>query len=117
MTLTVSASLVFTATSLGDTFTIKAAGSLGSFHWDPDVRRIAKNDRIKFKNPSSQSVQHNVKAYGGNWTYDRTLSSGEAVFRKFRRTGLFRFRCRFHSDRKNGEWVGMLGKVRVRNPG
>jgi len=116
LTLAVGAGLVFTAPSLGDTFKMKAAGSFGNFRWQPDVRHIPKNDKIKFKNPNSQSVQHNVKSYGGNWTYNKTISSGEAVTKKFRRTGVFKFRCRFHSTLNNGQCSGMCGKVRVHNP-
>ena len=108
--------LVLTGTSVADTFRVKMAGSFPNFRYQPDVRHIVKNDRIKFKNPNSQP-SHTVTAYGGNWSYDRTLSSGERVFKKFRRAGTFKFRCRFHSQMVDGQCNGMCGKARVHRPG
>jgi plastocyanin len=115
--LALGATFLFPGSSLGDTFRIRMAGSFPNFRYEPDVRRIHRNDRINFKNPESQFASHTVTAYGGNWQFDVTLSSGENVFRRFRRIGVFKFRCRFHSDLDQGVCTGMCGKVRVRRPG
>ncbi len=92
------------------------AGSYPDFRYEPRVRRIVRNDRIRFKNPDSQPSSHTVTAYGRNWNYDKTLSAGDAVRKRFRRRGVFKFRCRFHSDLEKGVCDGMCGKVRVRRP-
>ena len=107
--------MLFPATSIGDTFTIRMAGSFGSFHYQPDERHILKNDRIRFKNPDGQP-SHTVTAYGGNWSYNKTLQPGERVIKRFRRRGTFKFRCTFHSSLNNGVCTGMCGKVRVHRP-
>ena len=114
--LAVGVTLVFSAPSLGETFRIRMAGSFPNFHYQPDKREIHKNDRIRFKNPDAQP-SHTVTAYGGNWSFNKTLSSGEATAKRFRRAGLFKFRCRFHSEMENGVCEGMCGKVRVRRGG
>jgi plastocyanin len=114
--LAVGATFLFPGSSLGDTFRIRMAGTFGNYRYDPDVRRILRNDQIRFKNPESQTV-HTVTAYGGNWSYDKNLSGGESVLRRFRRVGVFKFRCRFHGDLEQGVCTGMCGKVRVRRPG
>jgi plastocyanin len=117
LALVIGATFLFEATSLGETFRIRMAGSFPNFRYEPDQRRIDRNDRIRFKNPASQAVSHTVTAYGGNWDYNKTLSSGETVTKRFRRTGLFKFRCRFHSTLENGVCKNMCGKVRVTRPG
>jgi plastocyanin len=114
--LAVSAALLFPATSRGDTFKVRMVGSFPDFRYKPDVRRIVRNDRIKFKNPEDQRT-HTVTAYGGNWFFDKTLSGGEKVFKRFRRRGRFKYRCRFHSKFERGECTGMCGRIRVRRPG
>jgi plastocyanin len=108
--------LLLPASSQGETFKVRMAGSFPDFRYDPDVRRILKRDRINFKNPEDQ-VTHTVSAYGGNWNFDKTLSGGENVIKRFRRRGLFKYRCRFHAEIKSGECEGMCGRIRVRRPG
>jgi plastocyanin len=114
--LSVGIAFLFPAPSLGDTFRIRMAGAFENYRYEPDFRRIVKNDRIRFKNPDSQPL-HTVTAYGGNWRYDKTLSGGEKVVRRFRRRGVFTFRCRFHSEMKSGVCEGMCGEIRVRRRG
>ena len=87
--------------------------------WDPGTLRIPKGKRVVWKNPiSSISGQtHNVRAYGGNWTYKKALPLGGSVTRRFRRVGTFRFLCTIHGSlrRVDGKLVcrDMCGKVRV----
>lgn len=110
--LAVSAVVVIPGTSIGETSRFKAAGSPGSFHWQPTSRTIHKGDRIVWKNPTSAS--HSVTAYGGGWSKDTTIASGERTHFKFRKAGTFHFRCKFHSTLTNGACSGMCGTVTVK---
>ncbi|HEX2294481.1 MAG TPA: hypothetical protein VHN37_04150 [Actinomycetota bacterium] len=100
------------AASLGDTARFKASGC-GNPTWEPGGRRIAKGDRIVWKNPTD--CQHTVTAYSGSWSKNTTLSSGESTRHRFRKAGTFRFRCTIsgHSSIDDGKCTGMCGRVRV----
>jgi plastocyanin len=100
--------------TLGATKVFRAEGSAGDFSWSPTSQTIAKGDAIKWRNPLSGS--HKVVAYSTNWSYDRTIPAGEAVRKRFRKRGTFRFRCTFtgHSTLTDGVCSGMCGKVVVR---
>jgi plastocyanin len=111
----ITAGLVLTpASSLADTKRFRAAGQVGSFRWEPTVRRIAKRDRIVWKNPTGTS--HTVTAYGGRWSKNTLLSPGEKTAKRFRRAGVYKFRCTIagHSSLQSGQCSGMCGRVRVR---
>lgn len=109
----VTATLVFPGTSIGETSRFKAAGSPGSFHWQPVSRTIDKGEKIVWKNPTS--TKHSVTAYGGGWSKDTTIASGERTSFKFKKAGTFTFRCKFHSTVNNGECSGMCGTVVSKN--
>jgi plastocyanin len=100
-----------TAPAYSDTLGIRAAFSEGRYVWRPARRAIAVNDRIRWRNPTG--VTHNVVAYGGNWSYNKTLSPGTGVRRQFGRRGIFRFRCTFHSVKTSSGCSGMCGRVTV----
>jgi plastocyanin len=72
--------------------------------------QIERGSRIKWR---ATSLTHTVTAYGGNWSFNKTISGGDTVNRKFKKRGTFLFRCRFHSTLVNGVCHGMCGKVRV----
>jgi plastocyanin len=76
------------------------------------VRRIHRNDRIRWVN--NQGTNHNIRSYGGNWRYRRSLGPGTRRSKRFRRRGNFKFRCSIHSSLSNGQCSGMCGRVRVR---
>ncbi|MGZ5214045.1 MAG: cupredoxin domain-containing protein [Actinomycetota bacterium] len=80
-------------------------------HWSPTTVRISRGDTIKWR---AVSGSHTVSAYGGNWAFNKQLSTGEVEDRTFRRAGTFRFRCTIHSTLTNGQCSGMCGKVVVR---
>lgn len=80
-------------------------------HWSPTTVRISKGDVIKWR---AVSGIHTVSAYGGNWSFNKHLSTGDVEDRTFRRAGTFTFRCMFHSTLTNGHCSGMCGKVVVR---
>lgn len=100
-------------TSLGDTARFKASGCAEDPSWEPGVRRIAKGDRIVWKNPTQ--CQHTVTAYSGKWSKDTVLSPDESTRRRFRRAGVYKFRCTTtgHSVVQDGKCTGMCGRVRV----
>lgn len=100
-------------TSLGDTRRFKAAGCTENPHWEPMKRRISKGDRIVWKNPAS--CDHTVTAYSGRWSKSTALPPGDKTAKRFRRTGIYKFRCltRGHSVLENGVCTGMCGRVRV----
>jgi len=107
--------LLVDASSFAVTRTFTATGDVGSWAWTPTRRRIHRGDRIRWTNPTS--VSHKVVAYGGNWSYDRTVPSGETIRKRFRRRGRFRFRCTIpgHSELSaDGVCSGMCGRVVVR---
>lgn len=80
--------------------------------WKPAFRHITKGNTIKWKNPASNDVSHTVTAYKG-FKKDVTIAPGEATTKRFRRTGVFKYRCRFHSQLADGECRGMCGTIHV----
>jgi len=99
---------------------INAAGSPGAWRWDPGIRRIHKGDRIVWANDTSAS--HRVTAYRGSWSKDSAIAPGETTRKRFRKRGLFKFRCTVgegtaaaHSTlNSDGTCNGMCGRIRVR---
>ena len=102
------------ASSPGATFRVRAAGSPGSFRWDPDFRHITKGNRIKWTNPTDYS--HRVVAYKGRWSKETTIAPGETTRKRFRRAGTYKYRCTFagHSTlSSDGTCSGMCGTIHV----
>ncbi|MFN2388754.1 MAG: hypothetical protein ABR575_04005 [Actinomycetota bacterium] len=79
--------------------------------WDPSFRHITPGNVIVWKNPTNRT--HDVKAYGGNWTYYEIIRPGERTTKRFRREGAFKYRCRLHSTVRNGQCDGMCGVIHV----
>ncbi len=102
------------AASLGDTVGVRAAGSVGTWRWDPDFRHITKGDRVRWRNPTN--VTHRVVAYRGRWSKSTSIAPGESTSKRFRRAGSYLYRCtvtghsRLSSD---GTCSGMCGEVHV----
>lgn len=90
------------------TKTVRASG----VSWSPATVRISRSDVIRWR---AVSGTHTVTAYGGNWSFNKNLSTGDVEDRRFRRAGTFRFRCTIHSSLANGQCSGMCGKAVVRN--
>jgi plastocyanin len=93
--------------STAATYKIKAARKA----WKPAHRYLAKGDRVTWTNPTSR--RHNVVAYGGGWTKNTLLRPNQSTRRRFRRTGLYRYRCTFHSSLNRGRCRGMCGMIHV----
>jgi plastocyanin len=89
----------------------KTTRATGGNRWKPKHIYITKNDRVRWRNPTSRT--HDVTSMGG-WSYSTVLSPGEAARRRFRRTGTFRFRCARHSGIVDGQCRGMCGVIHVR---
>lgn len=104
----------FPGTSMGDSFRIRAVGSVGTFEWDPDFRGIQKGDRIVWKNTTSAT--HRVVAYKGPWSKSTEIGPSETTAKRFRKTGAYYYRCTVpnHSSlNSDGDCSGMCGHVHV----
>jgi plastocyanin len=78
--------------------------------WRPKRVDIARGQTVKWK---AVEGAHTVTAYGGNWSYNVTLSQGQATTRQFNNNGTYKFRCTFHSTLSSGTCSGMCGRVLV----
>lgn len=98
--------------SLGDSFRVRATHD---DRWDPSSRNVVRGDRVVWSNPTG--VEHNVTAYGGNWSKSTTLLTGDRTAKTFRQTGTYRYRCTFHSRLSGGRCSGpMCAVIRVSRP-
>jgi plastocyanin len=79
--------------------------------WNPVKTTMTKGGKVTWSNPDSEA--HNVVAWGGNWSYNKSLASGHSVSRVFSSTGTFKFRCTLHSYVSGGVCHGMCGRVVV----
>ena len=98
----------------GDTTRVKAAGSAGTYHWQPDFRHIIKGDKVVWKNPTSSP--HTVTAYSNNWSKDTTIeANGGRTAKTFKKPGTYYFRCTQpgHSSLSGGDCSGMCGEIHV----
>ncbi len=78
--------------------------------WSPTSVSISRGSVVKWR---AVSGDHNIKAYGGNWSYFRTLPSGSSRSRTFSSAGTFRFYCTLHASVSGGSCSGMCGRVVV----
>ena len=79
----------------------------------PSKVAVTRGARVMWKNPTS--VAHDVVAYGGNWSFSQTLSSGQSTSYVFSNAGTYLFRCTLHSYVSGGVCHGMCGRVVVQN--
>lgn len=105
-TMTMAVLLTLAATGPVAAVTIRGDGT----RWRPSSVDIARGDRVRWR---AVLGNHNVRAWGGNWTYFRTIDQGESVARRFRTRGTFRFFCTIHGDVVAGQCSGMCGRVLV----
>jgi hypothetical protein len=98
-----------------DTFVVRAVRTSDGWRWrDASGDKhtyIDPGDYIRWRNPTTQT--HNVRAYGGNWSYSRTLEAGESARRQFNNSGTYKYRCTIHSSLVNGRCSGQCGVVHV----
>jgi len=86
---------------------VKAKGE----KWRPLHTYIGRGDKVRWTNPTSRV--HDVKAYGGGWTFSTVLDPGESATRRFKQHGTFKFRCVRHSAIVSGGCQGMCGLIHV----
>lgn len=72
---------------------------------------IGRNDTVRWTNPTSKV--HDIKAYGGGWSFSSVLDPGESAKRKFKQRGTFKYRCVRHSGIVGGKCQGMCGLIHV----
>ncbi|MGH2683223.1 MAG: cupredoxin domain-containing protein [Actinomycetota bacterium] len=96
---------------------VKAVRTDNGWRWR-DVRTgalkhtyIARGDYVRWRNPTART--HNIRAYGGNWSYSRTISPGQSVRRRFTSTGTYRYRCTLHSSLNGTRCRGQCGIIHV----
>ena len=79
--------------------------------WNPAKTTVTRGSRVTWRNPTYQD--HPIVAYGGNWSFSKSLSHGGSVSRTFNSAGTFKFRCTLHSYMSGGVCHGMCGRVVV----
>ena len=112
--ISLAAAAALQAPAGGGTTRIKADGSPGTYHWQPNFRHIVKGDKVVWKNPTSSP--HTVTAYSNNWSKDTTIdANGGRTAKTFKKTGTYYFRCMQpgHSSVSGGDCSGMCGEVHV----
>jgi plastocyanin len=81
-------------------------------HWSPITTHILRGGSVRW---SAVSNTHQVKAFGGNWTFQsRLLHPGQSTrARTFNAQGTFKFYCTIHGSVVNGVCHGMCGRLIV----
>jgi len=79
--------------------------------WRPLHTYIGRNDTVRWTNPTNRV--HDLKAYGGGWSFKRILDPGESAKRKFKQRGTLKYRCVRHSAIVSGKCQGMCGLIHV----
>lgn len=81
--------------------------------WNPDFQHVTPGTRVVWVNPERIGRRHHLAAYGRGWSKDVLLDPGERTGKRFRREGVFKYRCRLHSHLQDGQCHGMCGVVHV----
>jgi plastocyanin len=89
---------------------IKGVNTTSGFRWKPHAVSVAKGTKVVWK---AVEGTHTVTAWKGPWSKDTTISQGTSTSFTFKQTGVYKFRCRFHSSLVNGVCGGMCGRVTV----
>ena len=81
--------------------------------WNPDFQHISPGQRVVWINPARHNQDHDLIAYGGNWRKRVMLYPGDRTAKRFRRVGTYKYFCRLHGHRSDGQCHGMCGVVHV----
>jgi plastocyanin len=98
------------AVPAGGAVVIKATFANGSNVFKPKRTEVAVGTRVVWK---AVSGTHTVTAYGGNWSKNVTISTGETTGKRFTAGGVYKYYCNIHGDVVGGVCSGMCGKVVV----
>lgn len=98
---------------------IKAKNDCGSESncWSPGDGHVSANvgQKVIWKNPTNRI--HDVKSMntGKDWNLKRTRlkRDGGRYSRRFKKPGLYYYRCTIHSTKTENGWDGMWGIVHV----
>ncbi|MGH2736926.1 MAG: Calx-beta domain-containing protein, partial [Actinomycetota bacterium] len=63
----------------------------GRHRWRPADIQVTRGDTVEWKNPTNR--RHDVTAYGGGWGKRVQLGPGDRTQRRFRRRGVYSYRC------------------------
>jgi plastocyanin len=80
--------------------------------WSRTTVPISRGGAVRW---NATQGSHNVRSYGGNWTYGHSLPQGTSTPPRFFNTrGVFHFYCTIHGHLlPSGTCSGMCGKVVV----
>ena len=95
-----------TAPAANSAVVVKGSGR----SWSPKTTNISTGTKVTWK---AVSGSHTVTAYKGAWSKNTTIAQGSSTSFTFKNSGVYKFRCRFHSSLSNGVCSGMCGKVVV----
>ena len=93
----------------GGTATVKATDNDS---WSPGGKTVPKGTKVVWKNSTDDS--HNLASYRGAWSKSASLPEGGSTSFKFRKKGIFKYRCTIHSKMEGTKCDGMCGKIVVR---
>ena len=99
---------VIPSTTAQATAVVRGSGT----QWSPVRTNIARGGQVRW---AAVSRTHQVKAFGGNWTFtSRMLAPGQTTMpRTFNTRGTFKFYCTIHGSVTNGVCHGMCGRIVV----
>jgi plastocyanin len=79
--------------------------------WSPDFKHVIPGTKVIWKNVSN--LNHTMTAYGGNWSKNVPLAPDAKTSKKFRKEGVFRYRCSIHSTLAGDDCTGMCAVIHV----
>lgn len=80
--------------------------------WTPDFLHLTPGSAAVFKNPTEEP--HDIKRYKGPWPRGKVfMFPGDTWKKRFKRTGVYKYRCVLHSEMIDGRCEGMCGVVHV----
>jgi plastocyanin len=80
--------------------------------WSPARVSVSRGTRVIWKNGTA--ADHNLVAYGANWSFTKILPQGQTVTYVFSNAGTYLFRDSLHSSVSGGVCSGMCGRVVVK---
>src|SRR5438477_403529 len=78
---------------------IKGVSTTAGFKWKPHAVSVTKGTKVVWK---AVTGTHTVTAWKGRWSKSTTIRQGTSTSFIFRRNGIYRFRCLFHSTLVSG---------------